>query len=127
MDDIAEDLEAIARLRELAAGTDDLIVCILSVNDYTILWASPRGMRALLGREPDDVVGRTGPAVLAGLTAGDGPGKGLARMMAGQTLAATYLAEHRDGTTVPLRLTGWLVDDRIIVGLATRAGSDPGR
>lgn len=119
---IAGHLEAIRHLRELAEGTDELIVCLASAEDGALRWVSPRGLRALLGREVDDVLGKPSLAVLAGLTRGSRPEQDRARMVAGETVAATYDAQRADGSTIPLRVTGWRLDDDVVVGLAVRAG-----
>ena len=120
MHDVTASLELIAPLRDLAEGTDELIVCLTSATDGTLLWASPRGLKHILGSAPEDVVGQPGLSMLAGVRQTDKFEDDLAIVRGGSTTAARYEALHKDGRRVPVQVTGWRVSDDVAVGLAVR-------
>lgn len=119
--DLTAALDSIRPLRELGESTDDLIVCLASADDGILQWVSSPGLHALLGREVDEVVGQPSLVVLAGLTEGGRLRNDRAKLVDGDTVAATYEAQRKDGSTVALRVTGWRVNEEAIVGLAVRA------
>lgn len=119
------DHHAIRRLAELSADRDDLLVSVVEPEDGTVLWVSERGLRSLVGREPDEVIGQPTHALAA---QGDAEYWDQTRKEAatGETVLAVREFERPDGRRIRLASTIWRADgDRgPVIALTTRDPSE---
>lgn len=119
------DHHAIRRLAELSVDRDDLLVSILEPDDGTVLWVSEAGLRSLVGREPQEVIGK--PSHTLG-SRGDAEYWKHTRAEAatGETVQAVREYERPDGRRIRLASTIWRADgDRgPVISLTTRDPSE---
>lgn len=99
----------VKRLQEVLEDRSDALLCLTSA-DGIVRWGSPGGALAILGRHPDDYVGKLGldyvhPHDLDRVAAA------LARAIAtGESQSMTYRAMTADDRWVELRTVTWTVD-----------------
>lgn len=123
MDDLNECLNTVSTLRGIAESIDDVIMCLTSTTDGTVLWVSRPGLRSILGYVPDEVVGEVGPSMLTGASDDRRFQDALGVVRAGATATGRYEARHKRGHGVVLRVTTWQLRGDVAVGLAVRDGT----
>lgn len=107
--DEALDHHAIRRLVELSADRDDLLVSVVEPEDGTILWCSERALRKLVGREPDEVIGRPTCDVMRP-SEREYWSRARVHAASGETFQAVREVERPNGRRVRLSSTAWRVD-----------------
>lgn len=114
------DHHAIRRLAELSADRDDLFVSVVEPDDGTILWISERGLRSIVGYEPDEVVGRSTCDVVTP-EATDYWSRTRESAASGETVLAVREIERPNGRRIRLASTAWRVDGKAgpVVALTT--------
>ncbi|MBW3621414.1 MAG: PAS domain-containing protein [Actinobacteria bacterium] len=119
------DHHAIRRLAELSADRDDFLVSIIEPDDGTVLWVSEPGLRALVGREPQEVIGKPSHTLVA---RGDVEywRSTRAEAASGETVVAVREYERPDGRRIRLASTIWRADGNRgpIISLTTRDPSE---
>lgn len=125
LDDVLS-AQALARLQDLLAERDDVILSLVAA-DHRLLWATVPGSRTLYGRDPAEVVG-VAARELVHPDDVDLLERSLTLALAGETASCRVRAPDATGTLQPVRLVLWPTRDRDHVVVITQPdGNRPSR